>query len=811
MKSVLIKNIFRTIRDSFGRYIAIFAIVALGVGFFSGLGTARQSMLKTADQYMREHKLYHFRALSTVGFDAQAADDVQAQTGGRVTGSYFADLLAEEGGRESVLRCHSLTEGINTPDVRFGRLPQADDECFADDQLYGKEDIGKTITVLDETAGSFRYRSYTIVGVGKSPLYLSRDRGTAKLGDGKVAGFLLLPAGGFRLAAYNELYLDMGLKGSAYSDRYTEAEQAASVRVTEAVEQAVQARADRLAAAYAANGLPEAQPVAAEAYLFTRADNTAYSTFESDSEIVDSLARIFPVFFLIVAALVCSTTMTRMLEEHRTQTGTLRALGYSRGAVMTKYAFYSGSAAMLGCVTGYFLGSWLFPLAIWEAYDMLYGFAELTFTASLPFALISVVGALLCSVGTTWVICRRQLLEMPAQLIRPRAPSAGKRIFLEHIPVFWKRLKFLHKVTARNVFRYKKRLFMMLIGIGGCAALVLTGFGIRDSIADIADYQFEDIMQYDIAVNYAEAVTAEDAAALAQAGVERYTLLRQDSAELKTQEETKSAYLIVAEEGLNGLVDLHTRSGEAIAYPKKGEVVINTNLAKRCGVKAGDTVRVQYTDTAGAQLKVTALCENYVYNYIYVSADTFADLLGGVYAPNTVFARVSEETRPHEAAALLAQNAGVSGTMVAEDVRASVEDSMRSMDAVVSLVILSAGALALIVLFNLININITERVREIATIKVLGFYPRETASYVFRENMVLAIMGTVVGLPFGVLLHHFVMSQIRIDMVSFNAAILPQSYLYTIAAVIVFALLSELLMYKKVDSIPMAESLKSIE
>lgn len=810
MKSAFIKNVFRTIKDSFGRYIAIFAIVALGVGFFSGLGTANQSMLKTAAAYTKDHKMYHFRALSTVGFDDASVSELQQKTGGIAVGSYYADLLAEADGAETVLRCHTLTQEINTPDLRYGRLPKADNECFADDVVYGEEDLGKTITVAEETAGSFRYREYTIVGVGKTPLYLSRERGTAKLGDGKVAAFLLLPAGGFKMEAYNEVYLDMGLKGDAYSTAYAEQEQAAEPAAAAAVEDVVQARAKRLAAAMAAAGLPKAQQTV-DSYLLTRMDNTAYNTFENDTAVVDSISRVFPIFFLIVAALVCSTTMTRMLEEHRTQIGTLRALGYTKGAVMQKYAFYAGSAAMLGCIAGYFLGSWLFPLAIWQAYDILYGFADLMFTASLPYALVSVVGALLCSVGTTWVICRRQLLEMPAQLIRPRTPAAGKRIFLERVSWFWRKLKFLHKVSARNIFRYKKRMCMMMIGIGGCAALVLTGFGIHDSIANIANQQFSEIAVYDAAVNYAARGTAADEEHLKQAGVIKYTWLQQDSAELKTAAGTKSAYLIIADKGLNGLVDLHTRKKQPIDYPKKGEVVLNTNLAKQCDVQVGDTVTVKYTDTRSAALKVTGLCENHVHNYMYISADTFADLLQGAYTPKTAFVRFGEETDEQAAVTKLSKDDGITAVLRTADILATVNDSLQSMNAVVWLVILSAGALALIVLFNMLNINITERVREIATIKVLGFYPRETTAYVFRENRVLSVMGTVVGLPFGILLHRFVMDQIKIDMVSFNTVILPQSYVYTIAAVIGFALLSELLMYKKVGAIPMAESLKSIE
>lgn len=807
MNTAFIKNILRTIKESFGRYIAVLAIVALGVGFFSGLGTARQSMLDTADEYVHTHRLYHFRALSIVGFDVNAIDTVAEQTGMHVQGSYYADLLTVQNGKESVLRCHALTNGINTPDVRYGRLPEKENECFADDRSYSEKDIGKTINVAEETAGQFRFRKYTITGVGKSPLYLNRERGTAKLADGKVSAFLLLPPGGFALQTYNELYIDAALQGDIYSTQYKNAEKTAKRTVEQAVQEAVLARAGRMAAA----GIPADGLMKAQSYVLTRTDNTAYSNFESDSAIVDSIARVFPIFFLIVAALVCSTTMTRMLEDHRTQIGTMCALGYSGRAICCKYMIYSGSAALFGCAAGYYLGSWLFPQAIWKAYDLLYGFADLNFTVNLPLALVSLAGSLLCSVGVTWLVCRRRLSEMPAQLIRPRAPAAGKRIFLEHILFIWRRLSFLHKVSARNIFRFKKRMLMMLIGIGGCAALVLTGFGIHDSIANIADYQFEDIMRYDLAVSYADTVTETDIEQLLHAGADKYAVVKQDAAELKGAGSNKSAYLVVAETGLNGLVDLHNRSGTAIDYPKKGEAVINANLAKLCGVKLGDTVTVKYTDTAVARLKVVGLCENYVYNYIYISAETFTQQFHGDYAPRTAFLRLKSGIDPHMAATALAKSGAVTGTAVTADIRAGVLDSMQSLNAVVWLVILSAGVLALIVLLNLNNINITERVREIATIKVLGFYPGETASYVFRENLVLALMGTAVGLPFGVLLHRFVMDQIKIDMVSFNAVILPQSYLFTAAAVILFALISELFMYKKVNAIPMAESLKSIE
>lgn len=785
MGSAYFRHILRTVKGSLGRFLAIFGIVALGTGFFSGLGTAEKAMLATGDGYFRDSALYNYRAVSSTGFTPDAVESISSAAGVTAKGAYSADILADFVGEQRVLRCLSLTDGLNTPTVESGRLPAAAGECFGDSRFFSPDDVGERVTV--SSGDGLTEKELTVVGVGRSPLYLNLDRGTTALRGGKVDAFLLLPAGGFSLPRYTSVYIGAGLPGSAYSDEYEDAE----AELLPGIERAV----------------AEAAP-GAVTYVTPRSDDVSYASFESDSAVVRNIAKVFPIFFLTVAALVCSTTVTRMLDEERTGIGVLRALGYGKGAILFKYIFYTAGAAVPGCVAGYFAGSWLFPFVIWKAYGLIYGFAPLKYTLSLPMALVSLAGALLCSAGVTLLTCRRRLRERPAVLLRPAAPAPGKRVLLERVKFLWRRLPFLHKVSARNIFRYKKRMIMTFVGIGGCTALVLTGFGIRDSVANIVDYQFDDILRYDLAVSYAAALPDGYAESFPEGSIS--AAARQSSGDIKG-DSSRSATVLVPESGFGELVDLHTESGGEIAFPGEGEAVINTNLARLCGISAGDTVELTLGSRPPVKVTVTALCENYVYNYIYLSRETYSAASGEDFAANCVFIRLPEGEDPSAAAADISARPGVAGVQVTEATRERVQKSMQALNAVVWLVIASAGALALIVLFNLGNINITERTREIATVKVLGFNDRETSAYVFRENRVLTWIGGLLGLPFGVLLHRFVMGQIKIDMVSFRAVILPQSYLFAFLTVAAFSLLSELLMRRDVRRVPMAESLKSTE
>lgn len=544
-------------------------------------------------------------------------------------------------------------------------------------------------------------------------------------------------------------------------------------------------------------------------YLLDRDTNTGYVSFRSDTEIVEGVARVLPLFFFLVAAFVCITTMTRMLDEHRTQIGTLKALGYSDGRIAWKYISYSGSAALIGCVAGFLVGTWLFPVVIWKGYSMLYNFAALEYVFDWEMALVSLAASMLCSVGTTWLTCRNELRRLPAILMRPRAPKAGRRILLEHIPLLWNRFSFLYKVSIRNIMRYKKRLFMMLLGIGGCTALIATGFGIRDSIANIADDQFTDIMHYDISLSFSVPMTEQRQARFVRDYPDAACVFAATRAyEVRANGESASVNVVATDDPrITDVVTLR-HDGALVPYPENG-VVIDAGLADLLDLKVGDKLPLSIDAATTVEAEIVGLHENRVYHYAYMTAETYERLFGEPCSYESAF--VMTDGDPYALGAELAKDAAVASVGVTQSMRDQVGNMMKSLDYIVVVVILSACALAFIVLYNLSNISITERVREIATVKVLGFYPRETQSYVFREILLLTVAGALVGLPCGKLLHAYVMRQIAIDMVSFEVRIAPLSYGLSFGITIVLAFLVNLLLMRKLERIDMAESLKSVE
>ena len=555
-----------------------------------------------------------------------------------------------------------------------------------------------------------------------------------------------------------------------------------------------------------------------DTYVLGRETNTGYVCFESDSSIVEGIANVFPVFFFLVAALVCMTTMNRMVEEQRTQIGVLKALGYGEARIMGKYLFYSGSAAFTGCVAGYLAGIRLFPLVIWQAYGVMYRFGGIVYAFDWATAVLCLAVSLLCSMGTTWASCRHELREVAAELMRPKSPKAGKRIFLEWIPFIWNRMKFLHKVSVRNIIRYKRRFLMMVIGISGCTALLLTGFAIRDSVTTVADRQFEEIQTYAVGVTLKDGVTKEDLSLLeeldqivADNGGD-YGLAVETSMDLETADGIKSVKLIAAAEpeSFGAYFDLHTPAGEPIAYPQAGEVVICNKLSERYRIRAGDTITLFNEDREELQAVVSGVCENYIYNYVYVNEETYRKATGET-GYQSAYVNLPEEADVYVVGAALMKAEHVTAVAVNRDMLLRVSRMMTSMNYIVFVIIACAGALAFIVLYNLNNINITERIREIATIKVLGFYKKETATYVFRENTVLTGIGCAVGLVLGRLLHIYVMHEVDIDMMSFDVHVEPVSYLLSILLTFVFTWLINRIMSGKLDKINMAESLKSVD
>lgn len=562
-----------------------------------------------------------------------------------------------------------------------------------------------------------------------------------------------------------------------------------------------------------------------DTYVLGRDTNVGYACFENDSNIVEGIANIFPVFFFLVAALVCITTMNRMVEEQRTQIGVLKALGYGENTIMSKYMIYSGLAAVSGCVFGFFVGTWGFPKVIWFCYGIMYNADPIFYIFSWKLAVISLAVSLLCSIGTTWLSCRMELKQVAAALMRPKAPKVGKRVLLEYIPFLWRRLSFLHKVSLRNIFRYKKRLFMMVLGISGCTALLVTGFGIKDSIADVASKQFLEVQTYDVGVslkNSGDDTLREKLDGLMARGIEAYTFVMEKNMDIVTDHGAKSIYLVAGtEEEMSPFLNLHTSAGEQIAYPALGEAVISNKLAEDYKIKIGDTITLRDEEMKSFTVRVSGIYENFIYNYVHIAEDTWRQLTGEEPERKTVYLNLSEtaesdvivtdELSAHELSAELMKWKQVSSVTVNRDTMERIGNMMASLDIIVVVVILCAAGLAFIVLYNLTNINITERIREIATIKVLGFYKKETESYVFRENIMLTALGMLTGLVLGHFLHRFVMNEIRVDLIAFHIYVKPVSFLYSALLTLLFAWLVNRTMGGKLENVSMTESLKSVD
>ncbi len=555
-----------------------------------------------------------------------------------------------------------------------------------------------------------------------------------------------------------------------------------------------------------------------EWYVLTRETNPGYVGFGSDADRVGAVSSVFPVFFFLVAALVCLTTMTRMVEEQRTQIGVLKALGYSRGAVAAKFISYALIASISGSVVGLLVGFWVFPNAVFNAYEIMYTMPPIIAAFQPDLALISSGAAIACTVLAALWACMNELMAVPAELIRPKAPPAGKRVFLEKLTGLWKRLNFTQKVTVRNLFRYKKRFFMTVIGIGGCAALMLTGFGLRDSIAGIVSRQFSDIHRYDAAIAVeTPSSSSEDTQlnTLLSGITQEHIYVLQQPVTAKKNGKSLEGYVLAAEDAarLHDFINFKDRvSGAPVAFPSEG-VVVAEKLANTLGLKVGDTFTLTKGDTENAELTVGGITENYIYNYVYITADDYASAYG---APEfkELFIKAGEglnEAAESQISTALLAEPGVESVSFTTKISRDFDDIMKSLDSVVWLLIGCANLLAFIVLYNLVNINITERMREIATIKVLGFYGGEVSAYVYRENIALTAIGAALGLIGGVFLHQFVVSTAEVDMVMFERSIAPLSYVYSVALTFGFAFVVNLLMNFRLRRISMVESLKSME
>lgn len=544
----------------------------------------------------------------------------------------------------------------------------------------------------------------------------------------------------------------------------------------------------------------------------TRDDSAGYSSYDSNVGKVAALSKIFPVFFFMVALLVALTTMTRLVEENRTQIGTLKALGFSNVEILGEYMFYSLFSSALGCILGFSVGFRLFPKAISSAYAMMFTLPEVTTSVRhdiVMWVAPVTVGSIL--LATLWA-CWSEFRACPAKLMQPKAPAAGKRIWLEHLPFIWKRLSFTHKVTCRNLFRYKKRFFMTVIGVAGCSALLVTGFGLRDSINDIVNKQFGEIYLYQMNVLTDGEMLSDDLVNYLddKEVFDGWLPYSDESGKVMANGKSESANIEVPSDvsDFGSFISLRNRKTKEKLSLSDDGAVLTEKLCETLGVTVGDSVTLQNSDGREAEMKVIGITENYLTSFAYVAPGGYANAFGKSADFRYLLCRVGNAATDAVSEKLLGFD-NVLYVNASQSLKDNFADSIKSIDGVIFVLILSAGLLCMVVLYNLTNVNICERRKELATIRVLGFHPGEVSRYIFRETDALSFIGSAAGLFAGIWLHSFVVRTVEVDQVMFGRSIYPLSFVFALAISLLFTFIVDLIMRKQIRSVDMVEAMKS--
>lgn len=557
-------------------------------------------------------------------------------------------------------------------------------------------------------------------------------------------------------------------------------------------------------------------------YVYDRSTLVEYSGFGENAERLGAIGRVFPVLFFLVAALISLTSMTRMVEEQRTSIGTMKALGYGKVAIASKYLGYAFLATIGGSVLGVLIGEKVLPYIIVYAYGILYHhIPEIIVPYNWTYAFMASGAAIFCTMFATWMACYHELQAQPAILMRPPAPKNGRRVFMERISFIWKRLSFTWKSTIRNLMRYKKRFFMTIFGIGGCMALMLVGFGLKDSCYEIAKLQYADIQLYDGNIYLEEDVTEKQREEIRNAlqkekDIANYTDVNMQNITLTNGKKERSVYECVFEsvEDVPKFVDFHDRKTKEPYQLSDDGVILSEKTGKLLDAKEGATVFIKDVEKGNKKVKIEHICENYMGHYMYMTPTYYKKVYGENPEYNSICMIADDECSTEQIEEIGKRILAEEGTLsvsYTHDIEKQLADMLRSLNLVIIVLIISAGMLAFVVLYNLNTVNIAERKRELATLKVLGFYDMEVAEYVYRENMILTLIGAVLGVGLGKVLHRFIIETVEVDSAMFGRNINMPSFLYSLLFTVAFSMVINGIMYFKLKKIDMVESLKSIE
>lgn len=812
MKNALLKDTFREIKKSFGRFVSIFAIVTLGVAFFAGIKAAAPDMRITADKYYDDYNFMDLRLLSTLGFNEDDIDKIKKYE--NIEGIFptsSMDVLTTINNNELVLKIHALPKNnlsndnkdyINRPKIVEGRLPENPGEC-----VIGKGDIreadvkiGSKLKITsgtnDDISKNFKIDEFQVVGIVETPYYLTFEKGTSNIGNGRVSNFIMISEKDMEIDCYKEVLITIkdAKKLNSFNKKYEDFILPSKNSLEDIGE--------------------------SKWYVLDRNSNYSFVDYDGSADRVSAIAQVFPLFFFLVAALVCLTTMTRMVDEQRINIGTLKALGYSKLAIASKYILYAAFASIGGSIAGIAIGFTVFPIVIVDAYSMLYTLPPVILKFDVLYASIATLSAVLITTLAAFLACNKELIEMPSLLMRPKAPKEGKRILLERIPFIWNRFNFSKKVTARNIFRYKKRFFMTVIGIAGCTALLLAGFGIKDSIEAIVEKQFGEVYKYNMTIGFDSNTDMQNQEEIIKevsknGEITDYTSIKTKNVDVSSDEATEAVTIIVPKykNEFNNFIDLKSRKNKEEVEIQEDGIILTEKAAKQLKVRIGDTIYIDKEENEKVPVKIRGISEQYVMNYVYMTDNLYEKIFKEEIKFNKMFAILADKSKESEdklSKDILKESkvTSVSFNSLSEN---SFKETISSLNYVVLIMIISAGSLAFVVLYNLTNVNISERIREIATIKVLGFYDNEVSAYVYRENFVLTFIGTLTGLGLGVLLHKFIMITAEPDNMMFGRNIDFMSFLYASILTLAFASIVNFVMYFKLKKTPMVESLKSVD
>lgn len=819
MKTKLLKHIFMKIKDNYKRFLSLICMAFLGVGFYAGIQSSSPDMLKTLDNFYDENNVYDISVISNVGL---TEDDLLKLS--KIKNVELAiniqekDTYLEIEENNYVVKLIEYNSQMNNVYIKEGRLPKNNNEVSVDNALLENNNLklGDSITIDG--------KKYSIVGNVISPLYFSAERPNSNLGSGKVDYYIYVYNGFLDLEAYSNIYITVkgAKKYLTNSDSYKKLINNVKKDIDLIKDKQQDIRYDELYSDIIETSemygisIDESNFIKPKWYIYDRLDNTSYKELINASDNLKKIGNIFPIIFFAISVLVSLISMMRMIEEDRVENGTLKSLGYNSFHITLKYVIYSLLATTIGSSVGAIFGSYMIPSVIWNIYKKIFFIPKFIYLLKSDYNALGLWICILCICGTSVIVCIKNLREVPANLMRPKAPKSGKKILLERINFIWKKLKFSDKITIRNIFRYKSRVITTVLGIAGCTSLILAGFGLKDSIKDVTDFQFNNIIKYDKLLMTNESINQIDIEKelLNDDKVENFTNVNTQNIKVLFNDEEQEVTMITPDDFNSisksiSLIDLKTNN--VIDNISDNSCIISEKTAKLLDIDVGDKISLLDNDNNKYDIKVSYIIKNYINQYLYINKNTYNNLFNN-YKINSILISLKDEDKNSKEFDKKYISNGYALTIVDnDDMKNSMNDMLSSIDSIVAILIIAAASLAFVVLYNLSNINISERKREIATLKVLGFYPSEVDKYINRETVLLTILGIGIGLLFGSYLSHFIISTCEPDYIMFDRHVYTLSYFYSLFITVIFTIIVTIVTHFNLKKINMVTSLKNVE